>query len=196
MIELLISDVRVWKLLIYFCMMLIVIGPLLIYVIRTKDETKRIIGIAAIYVAILLLVVSGVSIAVWGRPDPVIAYVPVPILEWSFIGGTVAVLYRLAFKENKMDTQLYLWAIAKPIIGLAMGALVYFIALGGSILLGNPLGNDLPNNTIYWLCALAFIGGFSDRFAVEAMDRFVLAQLKKNQDSDGNRESEVPDQTK
>ncbi len=145
---------------------------------RHKDGQRRLLWISLFYVDILILVIGAVSILVWGQSDSIIAYVPTPILEWAFIGAVVAVLYRLATIENTPGTRLYLWIIAKPLIGLSMGALVYFIALGGSILLGNPSEN-LPSNTIYWLCALAFVGGFSDKFSMDLMDRFVSTSLKE-----------------
>lgn len=146
---------------------------------RHKDEQRRLLWISLLYADILILVIGVVSILVWDQRDPIIAYVPTPILEWAFIGAVVAVLYQLATRENTPGTRLYLWIIAKPIVGLSMGALVYFIALGGSILLGNPSGKELPSNTIYWLCALAFVGGFSDKFSMDLMDRFVSTSIKE-----------------
>ncbi len=100
-----------------------------------------------VVVAVALLgILTAISIAIWPRVDgrlkwpvdnPIIMFVPIAILEWAFAGGMVSVLLRLASRRDLPASRLglYTWAIAKPIIGLFMGSLVYFLALAAGKLL-------------------------------------------------------------
>jgi hypothetical protein len=119
----------------------------------------------------LLLVLVVISIAIWDKPDFYIAYVPVPILEWGFAGGMLAVINRLASGRYSSVRRLYPWVVARPIIGLFMGGVIYFIALAGAILTKAPLtsGGQLPQNL--WLNAVAFIAAFNDRFTEAVIGR-------------------------
>lgn len=144
---------------------------------------------------VLLAVMAAVSVIVWGRPDPLIMYVPVPIVQWSFAGGMVAVLYRLAYRRGPVPDRLYSWAIAKPVIGMFQGCIIYFLALGGGILVGANLTKEgqLPHNL--WLNAFAFVGGFSDRFSNAVIGRLLAVTLGDDQnESDDRKDSpERPD---
>lgn len=146
----------------------------------TPPEEKKFFWLTIVYVFLLVLVVGIVSVLIWDKPDYFIMYVPVSILEWSFVGGIVAVLYRLAYRKKIWDSDLglYTWIIAKPIIGLVMGALVYFLALGGGKLLGAP-DDALRGEQIHWLNAIAFIGGFSDELSIGLINRLVSQTLGK-----------------
>lgn len=101
-----------------------------------NEQGKR-FRLALLYAVLFLLLMGGVSIGLWGIPDPKIMYVPVPILQWAFTGGMVAVLYRLAYhrKIDLGEADLYVWVIAKPVIGMVMGAMVYFFAVSGELFL-------------------------------------------------------------
>lgn len=154
------------------------------------DSEKRLLWLTVIVGAVLLLVLAAVSYLIWphdanGRPiwkpeeGIIIMWVPIAILEWAFAGAMVSVLYRLAYrtKIQRVDLELYTWTIAKPIIGLFMGALVYFLALAGAKLLDGPpwaLENAL------WLNVIAFVGGFSDELSVGLLNRFVRRRLGVN----------------
>jgi hypothetical protein len=93
----------------------------------------------------------------------------------------VAVIYRLAYRKKVWTSRigLYTWVIAKPIIGLFMGALVYFLALGGGKLLGAP-SDALQGERVYWLSVVAFIGGFSDELSLGLVRRIVTNTLDHN----------------
>jgi hypothetical protein len=136
-------------------------------------------------VFLLLLTIGIVSFVVWNKPDYFIMYVPVPILEWAFVGSMVAVIYRLSYRKIIWDSSigLYTWVIAKPIIGLFMGALVYFLALGGGKLLGAP-SDALKGEQVYWLCVVAFIGGFSDELSLGLIKRIVTKTLDRDGEKD------------
>jgi len=146
------------------------------------DEQKKLLILAILFDIVLLLIMGSLTYVVWGKPDYIIMYVPVPILQWSFAGGMIAVLYRLAYQRNTPGIRLYIWAVAKPIIGLFMGALVYFIALGGGLLLSAQLKDQQLQN-IHWLNALAFIGGFSDQFSIGLISRLVSTSSGEQRDN-------------
>jgi hypothetical protein len=136
-------------------------------------------------VFLLLLTIGIVSFVVWNKPDYFIMYVPVPILEWAFVGSMVAVIYRLSYRKIIWNGSigLYTWVIAKPMIGLFMGALVYFLALGGGKLLGAP-SEALKGEQVYWLCVVAFIGGFSDELSLGLIKRIVTKTLDRDAEED------------
>ncbi len=148
-------------------------------------EEKKFFWLTIVYVVVLLTIVAIVSFLLWNKTDPVIMYVPVPILEWAFVGSMIAVLYRLTYRKKVWDSNLglYTWVIAKPIIGLVMGALVYFLALGGGDLLGAAPG-ALKGEQIYWLNVIAFIGGFSDDLSIGLINRIVAQVLGKDKNDD------------
>ena len=142
------------------------------------QEEKSYFWLTLVFICLLLLTLVLISIVVWNKPDYYIMYVPVPILEWAFVGSMVAVIYRLAYRKKVWTSRigLYTWVIAKPIIGLFMGALVYFLALGGGKLLGAP-SDALQGERVYWLSVVAFIGGFSDELSIGLVKRIVTNTL-------------------
>lgn len=153
----------------------------------TEPGHRNLFWIALFYLALLIATITLVSRRIWNVPDIFIAYVPMAIWEWAFIGGMIGVLYRLAYQRNTAGFKLYTWIIAKPVIGTAMGAVVYFLAMGGAVLVGGRLPtrpNDLTPQvaeSIYWLNALAFIGGFSDRFSIDLINRFTAGIQTKTE---------------
>ncbi len=151
----------------------------------TKGDDPKLLWITILYEVLLLAILTAVTLWLWDNPllpNPKIAFVPIAILEWSFAGGMVAVLYRLAYQRNTTGIRLYTWVVAKPIIGLFMGAIVYFLAVGGVLLLGTqttvqpsaqPIDPTMVLQDKLWLNAFAFIGGFSDRFSVDLIKRVI-----------------------
>lgn len=156
------------------------------------ESEKRLLWLTVIVAAVLLLVLAAVSYLIWPRDANgaliwkaedgiIIMWVPIAILEWAFAGAMVSVLYRLAYRKSiqRVDLELYTWAIAKPIIGLFMGALVYFLALAGAKLLD---GSPEALKKALWLNVVAFVGGFSDELSIGLINRFVRRRLG----ADGN----------
>ena len=133
------------------------------------DERKNYFWIVFFYSLSLLIILGLLSYILWDRADPMIMYVPVPILQWAFVGGMVNVLYRLAFDRSALPEGdvLYSWIIAKPVVGIVMGALVYFLAVSGEL----ALNGQTQINNIEFLNILAFIGGYSDRFSLDLLDK-------------------------
>lgn len=141
-------------------------------------EDRTLFWIVIGYSIGLILVIAGLSYLLWNRSDPRIVYVPVSILEWGFIGGMVGVLYRLSFKQHRHrnESQLYRWIIAKPIVAIVMGAIVYFLAVSGEL----ALNGSTQINNIEFLNVIAFLGGFSDRFSIDLLNRIVGAEKWEN----------------
>lgn len=146
------------------------------------DLDKNRFWIAIAYVVVLILIVGLGSYLLWDWPDgdPLIMYVPATILVWAFIGGVIGVLYQLAFSERPR-TRLLTWLVAKPAVGLAMGAIVYFLAVSGELILN---GKTTVTN-IEFLCVLAFLGGFSDRYSIDLLNKITGGTELKKKD-DGN----------
>ena len=76
---------------------------------------------------VLLLTLAVVSWKIWspsGGENVIIMWVPIAILEWSFAGAMVSVLFRLAYRRgiHAVNLELYTWVVAKPFIGLSITA--------------------------------------------------------------------------
>jgi len=129
------------------------------------------------YAATLLIVVGVASWLLWNGDNPIIMFAPAAIWEWSFAGGMAAVLHRLASPrlQKPAGPQLYVWALATPIVGLFMGATVYFIALAGARLVGAP-GNL---KEAVWLNAIAFFGGFRSELSIPVIGRFFGSRVRE-----------------
>lgn len=146
------------------------------------NEDKKMMLIAILYSAVLLLLIAGVSCLVWDKPDPKIMYVPVPILVWAFAGGMVGVLYQIAFRRSQ-TARFYTWLVAKPIVGMVFGAIVYFLAVSGEL----ALNGRTQISNIELLNVLAFLGGFSDRYSVDLLDRITSgASLRKGKEQEAD----------
>ncbi len=132
------------------------------------------------YSTVLLIVLGSVSYLVWDKPDPIIMYVPLPILQWAFVGGMIGVLHQLSFSRTRRTGQagFYAWLVAKPVVGLVMGAVVYFVAVSGELALNGR--TDIAN--IQLLNVLAFLGGFSDKYSIELLERITGGSSLKKQD--------------
>jgi hypothetical protein len=174
---------------------------------RLTSADERHLFVLTIVVAIALLLTLGVvSCVLWLRPgqNPIIMWVPIAILEWSFAGAMVSVLFRLAYRRriHAVNFELYTWMVAKPFIGLFTGACVYFLALAGAKLLAQPIPPDaiatllaraapssleeikelltrpaVDQNALMWLNVIAFVGGFSDELSIGVITRFVHNRL-------------------
>ncbi len=166
--------------------------------LSSQDE-RRLFGLTVLVVIVLLVSLAAVTYAIWPRDesgelkrlqpgeDLFVMWVPIAILQWAFTGAMVSVLYRLAYrtKIHAVDLELCTWIIAKPFIGLFMGACVYFLALAGAKLLaqapqpspaGIPQQPDVLRDAL-WLNVIAFVGGFSDELSIGLITRFVRGRL-------------------
>jgi hypothetical protein len=92
------------------------------------------------------------------------------ILEWALIGAVAGSLYRLSTYPRLSPierAELYLWVLAKPFVGVALGAVIYFLSVGGVLVLNGEA--KVVHKEL--LAALAFFAAFSDKFAFSVLDR-------------------------
>jgi len=146
-------------------------------------ETElRLAWLSITIVAVLLVVLTAVSWVMWvyGEARPLM-WVPVAILEWSFTGAMVSILFETASRKriHRVGLELYIWIIAKPILGLLLGSLVFFTGLAGATLLGvSPLGMSFSNGrnsweAALWLNSVAFLVGCTDSLSVSRISHYV-----------------------
>ncbi len=136
---------------------------------QDQRESFQPFWITFVTVLFFLAVMSGLTYILWNKPVFTIAYVPVDVIEWGFIGGIIAILYRISYKQEDANSTLNFpsWLIAKPIIGMVMGALVYFLAVSGQLFLnGKP---EIAHTE--FLNVLAFFGGFSDTLSLNLLNK-------------------------
>ncbi len=148
----------------------------------------------AVIVSIIALVGLG-GIIYWGTlgsgPSlntilPVIQ-VPLPILLWSAIGSFTAILYRFNSSGDIELQDPLRWLFTRPITGIVMGVIAYFVVLVGlvSITSGDATASknisSAGSTVILWL--VAFISGFSDRFA-DGLLRTLIGRFGGNAQED------------
>jgi hypothetical protein len=84
--------------------------------------------------------------------------IPVSVIIWSALGSLANMLYK--YYKGTYDSGIgngFKWVLARPIVGVLMGAVVYLVMVTGLLLVG---ANAKPQVELFWL--FAFIGGFSD----------------------------------
>jgi sterol desaturase/sphingolipid hydroxylase (fatty acid hydroxylase superfamily) len=140
-------------------------------------EQRIIFEITILYI----ILVVGILLIPYQTDSKTIGSVPVAILQWAIIGGLTAVIYRLVYQRKRFANlmQLRTWVIARPIIGMVIGVLVYFLAYGvyilalGAFVLSKGIENAPPpllvGSRLFFV--LAFIAAFSDRWYRGLIDR-------------------------
>lgn len=108
-------------------------------------------------------------------PVPILG-IPLPVLIWAATGSLAAILYRLYTKRTSFRFRReFRWLIARPFIGIIMGAIAYLSVIAGLVLIGNPPieeGKTTGRNEVYWI--IAFLAGFSDKFYHGIIDLLVV----------------------
>jgi hypothetical protein len=131
---------------------------------------KTLLAIVIVYQVVAIAIIVAWSVVTWNQPGWTVLFVPQFVLEWSLIGAVAGALFRLASYPRltaQEKATLFLWVLAKPFVGTAFGGVVYFLAVGGVLILqGNP---TIAHPEL--MAAIGFVAGFSDRFAFSAMDR-------------------------
>lgn len=126
------------------------------------------IGIALLYLVLLLLAIpffraNDKSYDVFG--------IPFSIVVWGGLGSFAAILYKFYKSPRRVNFEIeFRWLIARPIIGIIMGALAY-LALISSLLIFNATSSGASQQVDFqetgqfaqfWI--VAFLAGFSDKF--------------------------------
>jgi riboflavin transporter FmnP len=152
-------------------------------IVREEGELRAqrkwryiVIGIIFVYIAGLV----GIALANAGRsnePVPVFG-VPLSVAMWGAAGSLAAILYRFYNQEERVRLDFEVrWLIARPVIGIIMGAVVYLAMKAGLFLLTatpqSDTGPAAPASQlgVYWL--IAFIAGFSDKFYIKIINLLV-----------------------
>ena len=157
-------------------------------------EQRLVLEITFLYVVLTIATMVVATKKLWDKTNIIIAWVPISIIEWAFLGGMVAVIYGLAYHRKRFTNlmQLGTWAIAKPLIGIVMGGLVYFLAVSGQLYLnsGTNAPTDLQHPELF--CAIAFIAAFSDRWSIDLIEKFT----EKTGLSEGEQAAATPEPAK
>jgi len=138
--------------------------------VLTEATLRRLLKILITYQVVALIVLGVWTYLTFNREDWTLVGVPQMVLEWSLIGAVGGGLYRLSSYPRLSVTEkaeLYLWVLAKPFVGVALGAVIYFLAVGGVLVLNGEA--KVQHSEL--LAALGFFAAFSDKFAFAVLDR-------------------------
>lgn len=145
---------------------------------------KRLLTIVIAYQIAALLVLGAWIYITFNQDDWTLMGVPQIILEWALVGAIAGALFRLSSYprlSTSEKAELYIWILAKPFVGVALGAVIYFLAVGGVLVLnGKPEVHHME-----LLSALAFLAAFSDKFAFSMLRRISL--FEKDQSKSKNK---------
>jgi hypothetical protein len=122
--------------------------------------------------------------------------VPLSVILWGAAGSLAAILYR--FYKEKEQGQIrfaleFRWLIARPIIGIIMGAVVYLALISGLVLISTSGGTPADpavsaegaitssgvRMEAFWI--IAFLAGFSDKFYLGVIDLLVARTVRTEQ---------------
>jgi len=142
---------------------------------QARVKTDRAV-VSAMLVAVFVVVVLLVAAYQWHWDGGVIPGIGVPfsVPIWSAVGAVAAMLYQFL---NRPVSQLEVvkWLVARPMQGLIMGSFLYLVVAAGVLVLGTsglPPADGLAGLVRPQLAGVvAFLGGFSDRFADEMVRR-------------------------
>jgi hypothetical protein len=142
---------------------------------RIAERNKRRERYAVLLIAALMIVVIGfASLYLDAETKIAVLGLPVPVVLWSFIGGVAATLHAFVGTQKYAETEpLRLdWLIGRPLVGIVMGSVVYLAVATSLSAVGSKVaGQDDTGQYLLWV--LAFLGGFSDRFALLLFDNLV-----------------------
>lgn len=161
---------------------------------QKKSESRARQTVLWVAVSLLVTVVVLVYIFrdVWTATTiiPVIA-LPISIVVWSFIGGVAAMLQ--AFVGTKKDAKQinYEWLLWRPVVGVIMGSVLYLAVSAGLAVLGQSDVNTINSRGNFFLWTLAFLGGFSDKFAILVFDNIVRTLSKPSEQISSGKEQKT-----
>jgi hypothetical protein len=133
------------------------------------------IVVVLIYIA---LIVAGMALADALKKVPTVFNIPQEIFMWAAAGSLAAILYKFYTKQDRVNFQYEVrWLIARPMIGIIMGAVAYVGVLSGLILLNaanNAGAAPAPSEPVgRAYCIIAFLAGFSDKFYMGVINLLV-----------------------
>jgi len=148
-------------------------------------------AIVIAYIAAIVAIIVFAGQAWTSTTEVPIIGVPASVLLWAAIGSLAAILYRFYKRQRGRITKEIRWLIARPVIGIVMGALSYLAIVSGLFIFGTATGTADPGATIarpQLLWMLAFLGGFSDK-VFEAVVNAVVSRLSGPESSQAPTES-------
>lgn len=124
----------------------------------------------AVAVSVAALVGLGTLIFFGMRPGgpsaatvlPIIQ-IPLSVLLWSAIGSFTAILYRFNSSGDVELQDPLRWLFTRPLTGIVMGMVAYIVVKLGFLTARSPDSSSIDSPELLWL--IAFLSGFSDRFA-------------------------------
>ena len=147
------------------------------------------------YAAIAIMVVYVAALVFAARidfvsPNPRYLFgVPQSVILWGAAGSLAAILYRFYTEQGQIRFATeFRWLIARPIIGIIMGGVVYIALNSGLVLLTNSNAaqtaagaatNSAININSFWI--VAFLAGFSDKFYLGVIDLLVARTVKSEE---------------
>ena len=148
-------------------------------------------AIVLAYIATIVAIILFARQAWTSTTEIPIIGVPASVLLWAAIGSLAAILYRFYTRQRGRITREIRWLIARPVIGILMGALSYLAIVSGLFIFGAAMGAANPGATaarpqLLWM--LAFLGGFSDK-VFEAVVNAVVSRLSGPESSQAPTES-------
>jgi len=112
--------------------------------------------------------------------------VPLSVILWGAAGSLAAILYRFYTEQGQIRFAAeFRWLIARPIIGIIMGAVVYLALVSGLILVSpsEPAGVAGERMKVFWI--ISFLAGFSDKFYLGVID-LLVARTVSSKEIDSN----------
>jgi hypothetical protein len=147
----------------------------------------------ATFFTIVIYIVGIVLVAIFlnrlpsNSPNEVFG-VPLLVIVWGAAGSLGAILYRFYTEHRRIRFAAeFRWLIARPIIGIIMGAVVYLALTSGLTLLqtsqpidiGTGSTSTTAHNPAFWI--IAFLAGFSDKFYLGVIDLLVARTVRSEE---------------
>lgn len=120
--------------------------------------------------------------------------IPYSIILWSATGSLAAILYRFYTEKDRIKLSSEVrWLIARPIIGIIMGAVVYLALFSGLTFMNLTLttsdAQQLGKTEVYWI--IAFLAGFSDKFYIGIIKLLVDRTLNSDNSQENEEKTQV-----
>lgn len=146
---------------------------------KTSKRTSFYIVFMVFYVFIgLLLIVSVTDFFDFVKSDQSIydvkvLEIPISVWLWSSAGSFTSMLFKAWNEPFYEHTEAVRWILARPVVGVAMGAVSFLLIKSGLLVFGGAKEVSTPE----LISVVAFIAAFSDKWSITLLDK--LAQSSK-----------------
>jgi hypothetical protein len=135
------------------------------------------VAVVMLFVLVILGPRHGLSV---NTVIPILA-LPLPVVLWSTIGSFTAILYRFNNSPLIELQDPLRWLFTRPLTGVMMGAITYLVISVGLITISPGRNTPIGSKELIWL--IAFLAGFSDRFA-DAMLKSLVGRFGGDKNSE------------